>query len=68
MYEWLCYSPSKVGGFCLVCVLFGDDLCSKRNQLRHLLQIPFTPSSDSTRRLEKHFRGGDQYIHKRCCY
>ena len=41
-------------------VLFGDDLCSKRNQLRHLFQIPFTPSSDSTRKLEKHFIGGDQ--------
>ena len=57
--------PLKEGGFCRLCVLFTDDLCSKKTTQR-LFTIPFQPTSDSKRRLEKHFNGGPQSSHKRC--
>ena len=50
IYEWLCYSPLKEGGFCLLCVLFTDDLFSKKSQSQRLFTIPFQPTSDSKRR------------------
>jgi len=37
-YNWLVYSPSKMGGFCKYCVLFAP---SKHSQLNVLVKAPF---------------------------
>ena len=66
IYDWLCYSSSKDGGFCLFCVLFADDLCRQKIRSQCLFTFTFKTSSDSTRRLENHFNGGPQSLHKRC--
>ena len=52
-YEWLCYSPSSDGGFCLICVLFGDEC--KTIRMKKLFSEPLKHFKDSKKCLANHF-------------
>lgn len=53
-YEWLCYSPSLDGGFCLPCVLFGDNFKDKASKISNLFSQPLRRWTDASKMLKRH--------------
>ena len=57
-FPWLCYSADVDGGFCLNCVLFGDE----NSKLQRLFKSPLHPTTSYVKKLEDH--AGKSSIHK----
>lgn len=66
LYSWLCYSPSKDGGYCLSCVLFGDRFPGKAGKIQKLFSEPLTYWNNATftfKRHAGHGTGGEMGLH-----
>ena len=58
-YNWLVYSPSQNGGYCLPCALFSTD--QSTGQLCKQAMVKFTKASETLRKHDQ------QECHKVCC-
>ena len=53
-HPWLKYSEHLNGGFCLPCVLFGQNVSTKSNRTKILLSEPLTPVPNAKSLLKSH--------------
>jgi hypothetical protein len=53
-FPWLAYSAAANGGFCINCVLFGNESTHNTSKLQLLMTLPFIRSTSSINKLTQH--------------